>query len=181
MMSTMFGRIGAASAKHGRPVTASSASVRGYFKTGITFRYLCNGFYHLFRKRETELNLRGKGEPEGFVELTSYETGPNPVIRHQDLANDVGAVRNNASYAKISNIDVERWSPNVVAASCRRRDQPACDAQHGSRLLAAALRQDAATTALRQECRNHRSTGGETAIDNECFAGDIAAGVAGQQ
>ena len=54
-----------------------------------------------------ELNLRGKGTAGSLVELTSYGQGPNPVIRRQDLANDIGVVWNNASFARISNIDVE--------------------------------------------------------------------------
>ncbi|MEQ8836527.1 MAG: right-handed parallel beta-helix repeat-containing protein, partial [Lacipirellulaceae bacterium] len=54
-----------------------------------------------------ELNLRGKGTAGSLVELSSYGAGPNPVIRRQDLANDIGVIWNNASYARISNIDVE--------------------------------------------------------------------------
>ncbi|MEN1680519.1 MAG: right-handed parallel beta-helix repeat-containing protein [Planctomycetota bacterium] len=54
-----------------------------------------------------ELNLRGKGTADNLVELTSYGTGDNPVIRRSDLKHDVGVVWNNASHARISNIDVE--------------------------------------------------------------------------
>lgn len=54
-----------------------------------------------------ELNIRGKGTAGNLVELSSYGVGPNPVIQRQDLANDIGVVWNNASYARISNIDVE--------------------------------------------------------------------------
>ncbi len=54
-----------------------------------------------------ELNLRGKGTADSLVELTSYGVGPNPIIRRQDLTKDVGVVWNNASFARISNIDVE--------------------------------------------------------------------------
>ena len=54
-----------------------------------------------------ELNIRGKGTAGNLVELSSYGPGPNPIIRRQDLANDVGVIWNNASYTRISNIDVE--------------------------------------------------------------------------
>lgn len=54
-----------------------------------------------------ELNIRGKGTAQAHVALSSYGEGPNPVIRRQDLANDVGVIWNNASYTDISNIDVE--------------------------------------------------------------------------
>lgn len=54
-----------------------------------------------------ELNLRGKGTAGSLVELTSFGEGPNPVIRRQDLTDDIGVVWNNASFARVSNIDVE--------------------------------------------------------------------------
>lgn len=54
-----------------------------------------------------ELNIRGKGEEGNLARLGSYGTGPNPVIRRQDLTSDIGVVWNNASYVHISNIDVE--------------------------------------------------------------------------
>ena len=85
-----------------------------------------------------ELNIRGKGTEGTPVELTSYGDGPNPVIRRQDVANDVGVIWNNASYANISNIDVEHsklgiylryeWqdsgSRNVTIENCNFRDMP---------------------------------------------------------
>lgn len=84
-----------------------------------------------------ELNIRGKGEAGNVVELSSYGEGPNPVIRRQDLTSDVGVVWNNASYARISNIDVEHskigiylryeytdvGSRDVAIEDCNFRDQ----------------------------------------------------------
>ena len=91
-----------------------------------------------------ELNIRGKGVAGTPVELTSYGAGPNPLIRRQDLAHDVGVIWNNASYANISNIDVEHsklgiylryeWedvgSRDVLIENCNFRDQsdPTLDA-----------------------------------------------------
>ena len=85
-----------------------------------------------------ELNIRGKGTAGLPVELTSYGAGPNPVIQRQDVANDVGVIWNNASYANISNIDVEHsklgiylryeWedvgSRDVTIENCNFRDMP---------------------------------------------------------
>ncbi len=85
-----------------------------------------------------ELNIRGKGTAGSMVELSSYGDGPNPVIRRQDVTRDVGVIWNNASYARISNIDVEHsklgiylryeWtdvgSRDVIIENSNFRDMP---------------------------------------------------------
>ena len=85
-----------------------------------------------------ELNIRGKGTANDLVELTSYGEGANPIIRRQDTATDVGVIWNNASNARISNIDVEHsklgvylryeWtdsgSTNVTIENSNFRDMP---------------------------------------------------------
>ena len=85
-----------------------------------------------------ELNIRGKGTAGSLVELSSYGTGPNPVIHRQDVTKDVGVIWNNASYARISNIDVEHsklgiylryeWqdvgSRDVIIENSNFRDMP---------------------------------------------------------
>lgn len=91
-----------------------------------------------------ELNIRGKGTSAAPVALTKYGEGANPVIRRNDLANDIGVVWNNASHANISHVDVEHaklgiylryeWtdtgSRNVTIEHCNLRDltDPTLDA-----------------------------------------------------
>lgn len=111
----------------------------GSFAQLATYFPLLPGERILLKAGDTfteELNIRGKGDEETLVELSSYGEGPNPIIRRQDLASDVGVIWNNASYARITNIDVEHaklgiflryeWqdtgSRNVTIEHCNFRD-----------------------------------------------------------
>ena len=85
-----------------------------------------------------QLTIRGKGTASELVELGRYGEGANPVIRRQDVTEDVGVIWNNASHARISGIDVEHaklgvylryeytdfGSQNVTIEDSHFRDMP---------------------------------------------------------